>query len=115
MACVPCLPCLKKAISMVCRNIQARYYPHPSEFRGYHRFSAVLAVTGPVLLAKAMNGVHTPGDHDVGGHKVHLLKFDGAVKDAAGHVLISANGGDFRSPNRYHKLFHARKIYATTR
>lgn len=115
LACRPGVPALRAAVQRICLHTERRWYPETGA-AGEDRWTGVLSITGPVLLAGVLGGVHTPGCHLVEGTSVFLHRLGAGpscpVLSGEGEVLMhGTTPAHIRSKERYDALVAQRAAY----
>ena len=106
IACKPKIYFFKKAIDMIVENTENNYYPPINKI---DKWISILAVTGPVLLANAMEIKVKEGFSKKYGLKIYLYKFTGNICD--NNKVIIKNGTSYKKKTNYAQMFKKRDIY----
>lgn len=118
------LPCLQRAIDMIVRNVEGEVYPPTNLSLG---IKTDLAITGPFVLAQAINATrtlvewHRPGYHDLGAGQSAFLHALHPSSARGEHVIM--HGGTIstrilsnvrrshRGPSSYFQQTKAKAVY----
>jgi mannosyltransferase OCH1-like enzyme len=109
MACVPSCSFLIDAVNLIVDNCKQRFVPRKQDWEG------ILSITGPVLLAKAMQNKYQSGWHQLDGMDILLYRLVGDyILDDNDRKLIYTKFDDFSGEN-YERLVKQNRIYMDSR
>ena len=105
IACIPGCEILMDAVNRIVQNCKERFKPKHTDWEG------ILSITGPVLLAKAMNNKYKKGRHQISGLNVLLYTLVGDnIMDEYDRKLIYTKFEGFQGES-YSNLVKRNLIY----